>query len=360
MATQDELIRSIINSLEKIPPLNIMQNDVNLLKEKSILMSGATQSTNGKSGFVPAPASTEWNKFLRGDGTWQTVVTEGVGDIAITDIGTSNPVTFGSILFTMTSSVPIIRELNRTDLVRFTGDSSDSRMMYLSLGKTGSGDNVNSGLELCKGLYKFKLNPPVNSYINMNVALPQYTGVSDIELASTHWVNNYAYVPNATNSVNATNANTLGGIVDAYHLGTLDAGGNGHGTGFQLNCQHNVYGDNRFVLQVAGRTHEVAVDYARLANYANYDRWGRLIDGTYAVTDSDARFASITIRNSSNGATSTIYNDVYSNITSSCAMRSTANISDNAGYWYRNISAGTGSTPASSGVPYGSIYLQYS
>ena len=64
----------------------------------------------------------------------------------------------------------------------------------------------------------------------------------------------------------AGNTNTVGGIVDAYHLGTLNAGGGGHGGGFQLSCQHNVFGDNRFVLQIANRTHEVRVDYATNAD----------------------------------------------------------------------------------------------
>ena len=64
----------------------------------------------------------------------------------------------------------------------------------------------------------------------------------------------------------AGNTNTVGGIVDAYHLGTLNAGGGGHSGEFQLSCQHNVFGDNRFVLQIANRTHEVRVDYATNAD----------------------------------------------------------------------------------------------
>lgn len=68
---------------------------------------------------------------------------------------------------------------------------------------------------------------------------------------------------------NAGNANTLGGFADAYHLGTLSAGGSGHGAGYLLSCQHNVLGDNRFVLQIANRSHEVRVDYATNAAYAS-------------------------------------------------------------------------------------------
>ena len=67
-------------------------------------------------------------------------------------------------------------------------------------------------------------------------------------------------------ATNAGNANTVGGISNGYYLGTLNANGGGHGGEFQLSCQHNVFGDNRFVLQIANRTHEVRVDYATNAD----------------------------------------------------------------------------------------------
>lgn len=36
----------------------------------NVLMTGATSSAPGKAGMVPAPTSSDVNKFLRGDGTW--------------------------------------------------------------------------------------------------------------------------------------------------------------------------------------------------------------------------------------------------------------------------------------------------
>lgn len=39
------------------------------------IMSGATASSSGTAGLVPAPASGDQGKFLRGDGTWQTALT---------------------------------------------------------------------------------------------------------------------------------------------------------------------------------------------------------------------------------------------------------------------------------------------
>ena len=66
----------------------------------------------------------------------------------------------------------------------------------------------------------------------------------------------------------AGNTNTIGGFADAYHLGTLDAGGNGHGSGWQLFCQHNLYGDSRFGIKVGDGSLGVRVDFATTANNA--------------------------------------------------------------------------------------------
>lgn len=66
----------------------------------------------------------------------------------------------------------------------------------------------------------------------------------------------------------AKNSASLGGIVDAYHLGTIGASDNEHGVNYQLYCKHNIYGDNRFGLEIANRTHEVRVDYATYAGNA--------------------------------------------------------------------------------------------
>lgn len=40
----------------------------------TIVMQGATASTDGRSGMVPVPQAGDQNKFLRGDGTWQQVL----------------------------------------------------------------------------------------------------------------------------------------------------------------------------------------------------------------------------------------------------------------------------------------------
>lgn len=49
-------------------------NGGNVLTTNDVsVMSGATSSTDGASGFVPAPTSADYNKYLKGDGTWAEV-----------------------------------------------------------------------------------------------------------------------------------------------------------------------------------------------------------------------------------------------------------------------------------------------
>jgi hypothetical protein len=48
---------------------------------KPPVMTGATESEDGESGLVPAPLSTEKDKFLKGDGTWGTPSGGGSGNV---------------------------------------------------------------------------------------------------------------------------------------------------------------------------------------------------------------------------------------------------------------------------------------
>jgi len=61
-------------TLEKSVPSNAVFTDTTYS-----VMTGAGASSAGASGLVPAPASGDNTKFLRGDGTWQTVSSGGSG-----------------------------------------------------------------------------------------------------------------------------------------------------------------------------------------------------------------------------------------------------------------------------------------
>lgn len=378
--TQEELIRSIINSLEKIPPLNKMQNDVNILKEKSILMVGASSSESGKSGFVPAPQSSDHNKFLRGDGTWQTVVTEGAGNVSIENVGSTEPVISGDILFTNTGDSEVVQTLYKTDLLRLIGDPDNSRAMFLSIGNAGTSYNVTSGIRLVGSKYNFTLVPPEHPYGSMRYYLPRYLGIpSDVEIASVEYMASIHYSKTESDQkyLNKTASDTAVSI--AVH-------GAGDGYGGLRFLQPDGKDGNSLIMRNDGSAFHALISNSATggwitpsigipltinlstgvcningnANSANNDRLGNLIDGTYAKLDSDVRFTQLQLLNSSSNNVATISTNSYATIISNKLVKTTANVSSgDAGYYFRNISSGTSATPASTGVTHGSIYIQY-
>ena len=73
----------------------------------------------------------------------------------------------------------------------------------------------------------------------------------------------------ATIAISASNADTVDGL-HAYHMATLSAAGNTHGTSLPMYCKHNVLGDNRFYIGVSGGyERSVAVGFAESAGYVN-------------------------------------------------------------------------------------------
>lgn len=64
--TKNGIEKALGYTINKSVPSNAVFTDT-----KYSVMTGATSSANGKSGLVPAPASSDRTKFLRGDGTWQ-------------------------------------------------------------------------------------------------------------------------------------------------------------------------------------------------------------------------------------------------------------------------------------------------
>lgn len=83
---------------------------------------------------------------------------------------------------------------------------------------------------------------------------------------------NADYASNADYATNAGNADKLGGVVDAYHLGVYASDGYAYdasyGTDFQLHCRHHIFGDGRYGLRVGNGSVGVRVDYATDAQKA--------------------------------------------------------------------------------------------
>ena len=75
----DITIDDTLSDTSENPVQNKVVNAALNEKASKDTMTGATSSADGTSGLVPAPTIGENNKFLRGDGTWQTV--GGVGGV---------------------------------------------------------------------------------------------------------------------------------------------------------------------------------------------------------------------------------------------------------------------------------------
>ena len=82
------------HSLGKDVPANAVFTDHTYAK-----MTAATASAAGKEGLVPAPAAGAQGKFLRGDGTWQTVATSGLSAYPVGSIYQSTNSTSPAALF---------------------------------------------------------------------------------------------------------------------------------------------------------------------------------------------------------------------------------------------------------------------
>ena len=94
-ATTDNYNISVFNSNTDIIDTQMYNNQQNAAK----VMVGATSGAAGESGRVPAPSAGDNTKYLRGDGTWQTVSGGGGSSSlsGLTDVSISSP-TNGQVL----------------------------------------------------------------------------------------------------------------------------------------------------------------------------------------------------------------------------------------------------------------------
>lgn len=66
----NQIVPNLRTMLICMPNLTSISGSVYWMILNSTSMTGATSSASGMAGYVPAPSSTDINKFLRGDGTW--------------------------------------------------------------------------------------------------------------------------------------------------------------------------------------------------------------------------------------------------------------------------------------------------
>ena len=108
-------------------------------------MTGATSSVDGVTGLVPAPTSADRSKYLRGDGTWQTLTQPPV--VTLCDFGT-------------VSSLPVTKT--------FTGITSDMVVCNYELGTPNA---FNSAITVTTGTNSVKLEGTMQTSSSSTVKL---------------------------------------------------------------------------------------------------------------------------------------------------------------------------------------------
>lgn len=107
--------------------------ELKVVADKSVPMVGASASTSGSAGYVPAPAAGDNDKFLRGDGTW-VEIQGGGGGIALADVSGAAATSFATtVSLTWSDPSDIVLEgiplavWSGTKVVRKVGSAPTSR-----------------------------------------------------------------------------------------------------------------------------------------------------------------------------------------------------------------------------------------
>ena len=194
---------NIIAALGYVPPTQDTTYNV---------MRGATSSSAGESGLVPAPSSGKQNRPLRGDGTWADSLTCDIVGHSSEDL----PLSGGTLTGTL--------KIRSSDL--HLGDyssahtqlRSDASNFYILINQNNS-DSYNT-------LRPFSINLStgnVNFGHEVNSTTPD-VGDNSTRVATTNFVRNAmnTYVPNikVNNAVNADNANTANTANNANYAAT--------------------------------------------------------------------------------------------------------------------------------------------
>lgn len=87
---------------------------------------GATSQTAGTHGLVPAPAAGDESKFLKGDGTWDTVSAGSASLAGLTDVDLNNPTDGQALVYDATNQEWVNGEAGNADYVELTQQEYDA------------------------------------------------------------------------------------------------------------------------------------------------------------------------------------------------------------------------------------------
>lgn len=135
-ATNEQYDVTIVNANTDIIDTQMYNNQQSAAK----VMVGATANADGESGRVPAPTSADKDKYLKGDGTWDTPSGGGGGSstlAGLTDVSISSPTDGQALVYDATNQVWINGNVSCgggsfTETPLFTGGTSGTRTFTLS------------------------------------------------------------------------------------------------------------------------------------------------------------------------------------------------------------------------------------
>lgn len=103
-----------------------INQDTNTISANYPDVTGATSSTAGTHGLVPAPAAGDEGKFLKGDGTWGTVSAGSASLAGLTDVDLDNPTDGQALVYDATNQEWVNGEAGNTDYVELTQAEYDA------------------------------------------------------------------------------------------------------------------------------------------------------------------------------------------------------------------------------------------
>lgn len=131
------------------------------------VMTGASAGIAGVSGLVPQPSAGDEGKFLRGDGTWQTISSGGSTDVqingsSITNNGTANIVTEG-VYNSSTNKIATVSDIP-TDYISTSAPQTPLEVTTTTAGVQKFNYTGNTGTVNYKSMYGFDQNPSSSTF----------------------------------------------------------------------------------------------------------------------------------------------------------------------------------------------------
>ncbi len=156
-------------------------------------MTGATSSTNGAAGLIPAPSSTDYEKFFRGDGTWQ----DGGRPMVILSYGSS---TWSDFLEAYNHNVIVYARASSNSNPGTGVQGRMAFMAYLGLNSSGEPTNVefqyyrsvssHSATQMGDQVFIYKLDKTAGWSVTTREASIKQILVSEDSNMSVSWSSN--------------------------------------------------------------------------------------------------------------------------------------------------------------------------